>query len=164
MFFYLLLLFTLTPLVELTLLIRIGQHMGWGNTLALVIFTGIAGAWLARREGLRTFTRLQSELRAGQLPGNRMIDALLILVAGALLVTPGIITDAIGFLLLIPPARAGIRAYLKKRFSARIEMHHFDMSGFHHRGDEDFIDVEAHPVDEEPNTTSPDVDSKRHLE
>jgi UPF0716 protein FxsA len=164
MFFYLLLLFTLMPLIELTLLIKVGQSIGAANTLALVILTGLLGAWLARREGLRTYIKLQNELRAGQLPGNRLIDALLILVAGALLVTPGIITDVIGFSLLIPPARAAIRAFLKKRFSSRIHLHHFDMSGFNRQPNDDFIDVEARPMDENPDTKDENPERKTHLE
>ncbi len=164
MFFYLLLLFILVPFVELVLLIKIDAQIGTANTLALVIFTGVVGAWLARREGLRTYIKLQNELQAGQLPGDRLIDALLILVAGALLVTPGVMTDVIGFSLLIPPARAGIRAYLKKRFSTRIEMHHFDMSGFHEQRDDDVIDVEAHPVDRDSDSTEQNFDPDRHLE
>ncbi|MHC4800030.1 MAG: FxsA family protein, partial [Planctomycetota bacterium] len=108
--------------------------------------TGIIGAWLARHEGLRTLTHIRSQLAAGQLPGDQMIDALLILVAGALLVTPGVVTDAIGFLLLIPPARAWVRNHLKKRFKDK-----FVMTNLNHMDRpvrDDFIDVEVKSPDD----------------
>lgn len=147
MLYYLLLLFTLVPLVELALLIRIGQVIDWPATIGLVVLTGIVGWWLARREGLRTLTRLRAELEAGQLPADRMIDALLILVAGAVLVTPGVLTDAIGFLLLIPPARSVVRRRLKAFFRSRFVV--MDMNAGFRRVDDDLIDVEARPSDNE---------------
>ena len=143
----LLLLFTLVPLLELALLIKIGRLIDVGPTIGLVVITGIIGAWLARHEGLRTLTRIRSELSAGQLPGNEMIDALLILVAGVFLVTPGVVTDGIGFLLLIPPVRALMRNYLKARFKAKFVMTH--MSNTDWSRQDDFIDVEVKSLDDE---------------
>jgi len=143
----LLLLFTLVPLIELSLLIELGRRINVGPTVALVIVTGVIGAALARHEGLRTLRNIQSDLGARRLPGDRMIDALLILIAGALLVTPGIITDAIGFGLLIPPARAVVRNHLKRRFSAKFTM--IDPMNMRPPGQDDFIDVEARSPDDE---------------
>ncbi len=117
----LLLLFTIIPLIELTLLLQLADWKGWWPTVCLVFATGIVGATLARYQGLRCMNRVQEELSAGRLPGDPMIDGLMILVAGALLVTPGILTDLVGFALLTPIFRAGMRRYLKHRFKARIQ-------------------------------------------
>ena len=102
------LLFTIVPVVELTLLIRIGGLLGLGPTLLIVIGTGAAGAWLARREGLRAWLAVRDELSGGQLPGESLVHALLILAAGVVLITPGVLTDLAGILLLVPPVRRGL--------------------------------------------------------
>jgi UPF0716 protein FxsA len=142
----LLLLFILVPLIEVALLIQIGDWMGVLPTIGLVIFTGVVGAALARREGLRTWRAIQAELAAGRLPGDRMVDGLLILLAGAVLVTPGVLTDTIGFLLLVPPVRARVRTWLKERFRLRYRV--VDMSG-PPADRREFIDVQAtSPQDE----------------
>lgn len=121
MFFRLFLLFTLIPIAELALLIRIGGWLGLGPTLLLVVGTGAAGAWLARREGLRSWLAVQGELAQGKLPGESLVHAVLILVAGIVLLTPGVITDVAGILLLVPPVRKGLIARLRERFAGQIE-------------------------------------------
>jgi len=115
------LLFTIVPVVELALLIQIGGLLGLGPTLLLVMGTGFAGAWLARREGLRGWLAVRDELQEGALPGESLVHALLILVAGIVLITPGVITDIAGILLLIPPVRRGLIARVRERLSAQIE-------------------------------------------
>jgi UPF0716 family protein affecting phage T7 exclusion len=162
---WLLLLFTVLPMVELALLIQIGKVMGVWATIAVVLLTGMLGWWLARREGLRTWVRIQSELSQGRLPGNHLVDALLILGAGVLLVTPGVLTDTVGFLLLIPPVRALARNALKKRFQARIVMVNMthNMSGFR-RSPDDFVDVEAYEADDAPTSAGRSDDVPPHLE
>jgi len=117
----LLLLFLLTPAVELGLLIQVDKLIGFGPTIALIVATGIAGSYLARREGLNTWRRLNERLNAGDLPGKELVDGVIILVAGALLVTPGVLTDVIGFLGLLPPTRALIRAFLLRRFRSKVQ-------------------------------------------
>ena len=121
MFLRLLLLFTVVPLVELFLLVKLGTVVGVGPTIALVIFTGILGAWLARQQGLGVLRRLRAELAEGRLPAGALIDGLLILVAGAVLLTPGLLTDALGFVLLVPPSRAVVRRIVAARFARRKE-------------------------------------------
>lgn len=113
----LLLLFTIVPLAELALLLWIGGRIGLLATVTLILVTGALGAALARRQGLATWRRFQEALAAGRLPGRELLEGLLILVAGALLLTPGVLTDAAGFLLLVPPARRWIvgRAELRLR-------------------------------------------------
>jgi UPF0716 protein FxsA len=117
----LVLLFLLTPAVELGLLIQVDRLIGFGPTIGLIIATGIAGSYLARREGLQTWRRLNERLNAGDLPGRELIDGVIILVSGALLVTPGVLTDAFGFLGLLPPSRALIRTFLLRRFRSKMQ-------------------------------------------
>jgi UPF0716 protein FxsA len=116
MFFRLFLLFSLVPLVELYLLIRIGGIIGAGPTVLLVVGTGAAGAWLARREGFRSWIAVQRELAAGRLPTAELLHALLVVIAGVLLVTPGVFTDAFGLLMLFRP----VRTTLIRRVQGRI--------------------------------------------
>ncbi len=120
MFIRLLLLFTLVPLIELALLIEIGQEIGLWNTIAIVVLTGFVGAALARSEGFGIISRIQNELASGQLPGDSLIDGALVLAGALLLLTPGLITDAFGFALLLPFSRAFVKIYLKKYFRQKI--------------------------------------------
>ena len=116
----LLLLFALVPLAELALLIRLGSHLGVTPTVALVLVTGTAGAFLARNQGLRAWQRLQHELAAGRFPAEEIFDGVLVLGGGLLLLTPGLITDLIGFAALIPGTRALIKARLQRRVRRRL--------------------------------------------
>ncbi len=149
MFFYLLILFIVVPMVELTLLIRIGRAISIGPTLALVVLTGLVGAAVARHQGIRTLGRIQAELAAGRIPTGQMVDGLLILLAGLLLILPGVLTDAAGFALLIPPVRRLIRRRLADRFARRVTIMHpgpFSSPGAAPPGGSHFIDVEATEV------------------
>ena len=111
--------FTLIPLVEIYLLIKLGQNFGAITSILLVIFTGILGAYLARMEGLRTLFRIQETMREGRMPGEELLDALLIAIAGLVLITPGFITDVAGFLLLFPFTRMLAKNLLKERMRAK---------------------------------------------
>lgn len=122
MFVRLLLLFTVVPLVELFLLVKIGSLIGVAPTIAIVIVTGILGAWLARRQGLNVLKRLNEELAQGGIPKDALIDGLLILIAGAVLLTPGLLTDAFGFFLLVPQGRALVRKSVGKAFAKKIHV------------------------------------------
>ena len=125
------LLFVVVPLLELALLIQMGQWVGFWPTIAVVVFTGVTGAWLARMEGLRTIWRLQSDLAHGRVPGQAIMDGMAVLAGGALLLTPGVLTDLVGFSLLFP----GTRRLIQKRIMARLERRikegvvHVSMSG-----------------------------------
>jgi len=119
MFLRLLLLFTIVPLLELFILIKLGGVIGVGPTVAIVIGTGMLGAWLARHQGLGVLRRVGAELDQGRLPAEALLDGLLILIAGALLLTPGLITDALGFTLLAPPGRKIARRLAKNAFLRR---------------------------------------------
>ena len=120
MFGRLLVLFIAVPLIELAILIDIGGAIGTGPTIVLVVGTGILGAYLARLEGFRTLFTIRHKMETGKLPADELLDGLIILIAGALLITPGIITDCFGFLMLFRPSRARFKIWLKEKFSARI--------------------------------------------
>ncbi|MEW6359128.1 MAG: FxsA family protein [Planctomycetota bacterium] len=117
----LILLFTITPLVELALLIEVGKHIGFLPTLGIVILTGLIGSLLARSQGLRLLRQIRLDLSAGILPTDALLHGLMILLAGALLITPGLITDTAGFLLLLPPARSLLAEYIKHWLRRKIE-------------------------------------------
>lgn len=111
----LLLLFVLVPIVELILLVEIGQLVGTLPTIALIILTGVLGAFLVRRQGVQVLARIRTELQGGRLPADSIFDGAIILVAGAFLVTPGILTDTLGFLCLIPTTRRRIKQLIWSR-------------------------------------------------
>ncbi len=114
-------LFIIMPLVELAILIQVGKWIGAWETIGLVVITGILGAVLAQMEGLRIWGALQAELMQGKMPTNRLIDGVMILVGGILLLTPGIITDILGFTLILPFTRPFYRNWLKKKFEGRVK-------------------------------------------
>jgi len=120
LFLWLLGLFLIFPFVEPAILLWMAAHIGWLPTLALVVVTAIIGAAEVRREGLRVWIRFNEQLAHGELPTDAMFDGLLVLVAGVLLLTPGLITDVIGFALLFPPTRhiikRALRRYIERRF------------------------------------------------
>ena len=117
---YLIALFIGMPVLELALLIRLHDAVGFWPTVLLVLTTGAAGAALVRRQGIQILFKIQQETARGNLPAPQMIDGVMILVAGALLVTPGVITDLSGFLLLIPFVRKQIRLWLRKKLEQKI--------------------------------------------
>lgn len=116
MFGKLLILFISVPLIEILILIKMGEAFGFLSTVLLVIVTGFLGALLARIQGYRAWLNIQNELRTGKLPAEKMVDGLLIFVAGLLLITPGVLTDIAGFLLLIPMTRSFFKRWLRKKF------------------------------------------------
>jgi len=117
---YLILLFTVVPITELALLIKIGQYIGVGYTLGIVIFTGITGAYLAKMQGLITLRRIQEDVNRGIMPADKLFDGVLILCSGILLLTPGLITDLIGFMGLIPWTRKTFKRWLKRKIKDMI--------------------------------------------
>ncbi len=150
-------LLTIVPLIEVVILIRIAEALQWGPTVALIVITGIIGAWLARREGIRTLSRIQTDIQAGVVPTGSMLDGALILVAGAFLVTPGVLTDICGFSLLIPPARGWVKRRLAAFVKARVV--HVDQGG-----PGPFVDVDATgrdadgDDDDDPGASAPRIE------
>ncbi len=120
-FSYLLVAFILLPIAELWVLFRVNEHLGLGTTLLIVVMTGFIGAWLARAQGLMIMLQIQRDLAEGNMPAPRLMDGAMILVAGAFLVTPGLITDTAGFLLLVPTVRTYIRGWLRLRIERKLQ-------------------------------------------
>lgn len=112
----LLLLFTLVPILELSLLVWLGQQIGFWPTVGLIAGTALLGSFLAHREGLSVLARFRARVASGAMPGSELTDGIIILIAGALLLTPGVLTDVVGFLGLFPPTRALIKRIVTKRF------------------------------------------------
>ena len=121
MFWKLLLLMTVVPAFELYLLIELGRWMGTLETVLLILVTGTVGAALAKREGLGVLQQLQIDARKGLPPANRLVEGLMVLVGGALLITPGVLTDLFGFTLIVPWSRVALAPHIKgwvmKRFT-----------------------------------------------
>jgi UPF0716 protein FxsA len=109
-------LFILVPVAELFLLIELGKRIGILWTLALIAFTGVLGAWLARRQGLSVLQRIREDLAAGKMPTTAAADGILILIAGAVLMTPGVLTDAFGFFCLSPGGRSLVKKLVTRWF------------------------------------------------
>lgn len=117
---YLVLAFIIVPLLELAVIIQVGQGLGVLPTIGLLLVVSIGGAWLVKFQGLGVMNRIRRQLAAGQMPTDELVNGVLILVAGALMLTPGFITDAVGLSLLFPPSRAVVRRFLAQRFRASI--------------------------------------------
>ena len=111
--------FTIIPIIEIYLLIEIGSMFGALTAVTLVILTGFLGAFLARMQGIQTLYRIQESLREGRMPSGELLDALLIVIAGLVLLTPGFLTDSVGFLLLIPATRNSIKYWLRHQIELR---------------------------------------------
>ncbi|MHC4878978.1 MAG: FxsA family protein [Planctomycetota bacterium] len=160
MFGWLLILFIVTPLVELWLLMLVGEQLGATPTISLVLITGFVGATLAKRQGLHTWLTIQQQTQQGKLPTDALLDGLMIFIAGLLLITPGILTDVVGFSLLVPLVRAGLRQRLRESFRVHTSVHVQGFGGtFGNQqrppgspDDDEVIDVdfERHPEDESP--------------
>jgi len=129
-----LLLFIVLPATELALLIEIGRRIGTLETLGLIVITGVVGASLARHQGLQVLQQIESEAREGRMPGGALLDGLMILVAAALLVTPGVLTDTFGFLCLIPATRRVMKAAVVRWFERRIRSGRGVMMIYFNRG------------------------------
>lgn len=114
----LLLAFLVIPLVELYVFVQVAEQVGFAATVLWIVGVSVIGAWLVKREGLSALRRANDKVAAGSLPTDELVSGVLILVAGALLLTPGFFTDSVGVLLLFPPSRALLRGFVRRRFSA----------------------------------------------
>jgi len=112
--------FLAMPFLELFVILKVGHAIGALNTIGLLILVSAVGAWLVKREGLSVLRRAQGRIQAGGVPTKELVDGVLILFAGALLLTPGFLTDVAGVLLLLPPVRAGLRATTTKQLRRRM--------------------------------------------
>ena len=104
--------FVVVPIVELAVILQVGQTIGALETVALLILVSVVGGWLVKREGLGVVRRISAQANAGRVPGRELAAGALIILAGALLITPGFLSDLLGIALLLPPVRAAIRPAL----------------------------------------------------
>lgn len=115
------LLFTIVPLIDLLVLIPLGQEIGLIPTILLVVVTAMVGSWLGAREGRQAWKRIREDLANARLPGDSVLDGLAVAMACALLVTPGVITDAFGLILLIPASRGPIKRFARSKFTNMLQ-------------------------------------------
>jgi len=143
----LLLLFLVAPLVELAVIVQVADAVGVLNTIGLLIAVSLVGAWLAKREGLVTLRRIQLAVGRGEIPTREVADGALILMAGALMIAPGFISDVVALLLLFPPTRAALRPVLvrslAKRGRARVTVMGAQGAGRQGTDADDIWDVES---------------------
>jgi len=130
MFGILLLLFTVVPALEFYLLFNIGSQIGAFYTFSIIILTGIAGAGLAKTQGLIILSKVQSEISGGKLPGDQILHGFLVFGGGLLLLTPGFLTDITGFCMVIPGSRHIILVFIKKMFKNGIQSGNIKFSSF----------------------------------
>ncbi len=117
----LLLVFLVVPIVELAVIIQVGQSIGVLNTIVLLLLVSVVGSWLVKREGLGVWRRFRQQMESGHVPGKEVADGMMIMLAGALLISPGFVTDCLGILLLLPPVRAAIRGSILKKLALRAQ-------------------------------------------
>jgi UPF0716 protein FxsA len=117
--------FIVVPLVELAIIIQVGEVLGVGPTILLLLAVSLAGAWLVRREGTRAWWRFRDAVSRGRVPTDEVLEGALVLFGGALLLTPGFATDAVGLSLMVPPVRGLVATTLKRRLGARFTVTSF---------------------------------------
>ncbi|MCC2617103.1 FxsA family protein [Aestuariibacter halophilus] len=160
------LLFAIMPIVEISLLIQVGEQIGGWNTVLIVILTAIIGAYLVRSEGLATLQAAQAKLNSGAMPGEEMAQGLLLLVAGVLLVTPGFVTDALGLLFTVPLTRNWFARGLIKHLQVQVVS---GQQGFEYRAyqqqrrsaDDDIIEGEYRRTDASDDERLPHDNDRR---
>jgi UPF0716 protein FxsA len=131
-------LFIAVPIIEIAVFIEVGGRIGLWNTVSIVIVTAMIGTWMLRAQGLRTLESARRSMERQEFPVTELFDGICLLVAGVLLLTPGFVTDAFGFLLFMPPVRAGLRvwiwAILQRREGARVWVDGQGLGGDGHHG------------------------------
>lgn len=121
----LLILFVIVPVTELYILIEVGKKIGSLTTIGVIILTGIIGAYLVKGQGFMILKKIQNDLNEGILPGDSLIQGAIILAGGIFLLTPGFVTDIIGFIFLIPVSRRVVKKYLLKWLKGKIKEGNF---------------------------------------
>lgn len=147
-------LFFIIPLTEIALFVKIGGALGLGTTLLLCVLTAALGAILIRRQGLHTLLSARTAMDRGGMPFQEIFDGLCLAVAGALLMTPGFLTDAIGFSLLTPPIRHVLRTAVARHFKTGIWEGRGDAGGFGSAAPPDVIEAEFERLDDDPRRRS----------
>lgn len=148
MFKFLFLLFLLVPVIELYVLIAIGEQIGAALTVFLVIATAIMGALLVRIQGFTTFVRAQQSIARGQAPAVELLEGLALFLSGFMLLVPGFVTDALGFVLLVPPVRQAFARHLLRNQRFMFRGHYQQAGRYRHSREDDVIEGEV--VDDDP--------------
>ena len=157
------LLVVLLPIVEIWLLVQIGQHIGFWPTIGMLLATAVIGAQLAKAEGMRVLRQVQAALAEGKPPERELMSGFLVFVGGLLLILPGVISDAIGVLLLLPPTRAVVARLLRRRWDRAVRAGRVvvvDPRRPERPDLDDVIDVEAEPVERDPRQLPDKTDKK----
>jgi UPF0716 protein FxsA len=146
----------IVPISEIAVFVVIGGEIGALWTIGLVLLTAILGSILLRIEGIRTFVQIRNKLNAGQVPGEELTKGVMILIAGVLLLTPGFITDSIGFALFVPLVRKLIWIFLAERIVVK-NINSHNSNGYYDSGNKDknVVDLDPKEFHEDPNTHSP---------
>jgi len=125
-----LILFVMVPVIELYILIEVGKKIGSLTTIGIIILTGIIGAYLVKSQGFMILRKIQNDLNEGIMPGDSLIQGAIILAGGILLLTPGFVTDIVGFIFLIPVSRNIVKKYLLKWLQGKIKEGNFYFKEF----------------------------------
>lgn len=159
-------LFALLPIIEISLLISVGEQIGGWNTVAIVVFTALLGSYLVRQQGLSTLLQAQKKMQQGAMPGQEVAEGLLLVIAGVMLVTPGFITDFLGFLFCLPMTRPLIAKALLTKLSVKVvsqaQNGSFDQGqqpDFRHKSkasNDDIIEGEFKRTDDKDRLDKPD--------
>lgn len=142
------LVFTLLPLLELLVLIPLGQQIGVWPTIGIVVATAAIGAWLGKKQGVDAWRRLKNDLATGQLPADSLLDGLFVLIASTLLITPGVLSDMAGIVLLLPAARKPFKAWAKRQFTNMLQNPNvtvIDVAHFHASRAQDMNVIDVTP-------------------
>ncbi|MFW1677928.1 FxsA family protein [Pontibacter sp. JAM-7] len=153
---FLFLLFIILPILEITLLIQVGQMIGTWNTVGLVLLSAFIGVNMLRYQSLATLARAQQRAQAGEIPGQEMVEGIALAVGGALLVTPGFVTDVIGFSCLLPYSRKWMAAQLMKRFTVVASSHGYQQQEF----DEHYTHQARRPDGRRPSVSGDVIDGE----
>lgn len=146
----LILLLVSVPLLELFVIVQVAVGLGAGQTILLLLVVSVVGAWMVRRSGLGVLNQIRARLSQGEIPGNELVDGLLILLAGAFMLTPGFLTDAVGLVMLFPPTRKVVRSVLVRRYAKRVDIAGWSGAPGGPGGPRRFgstLDAESYPTD-----------------
>ncbi|MDP2559573.1 FxsA family protein [Psychrobium sp. 1_MG-2023] len=156
MLFALFLIFVIVPIIEISILIQVGEQLGVMTTIALVILTAAVGASLVRSQGLQTLMSAQQKIQQGQQPGQEVIEGVMLAIAGVLLVTPGFVTDIFGLLVLTPVTRKLFANYLLSKMIVK------GMSGGGFHGQSPFQGGFGHPPQQDGDIIDGEYSNKDH--
>lgn len=147
------LIFIVLPLIEIFIFAEVGEAIGGWNTVGLVLLTGVIGMWCVRSQGLSTLISAQQKLNNAQIPAEELISGICIVIAGLLLITPGFLTDFIGFMLFIPPVRGIIWGGLK--FHSHFSVHMNTQQTSRGYNDENIVDGDFKVLDDDSQKLPP---------